>query len=207
MQQIIKLSLPPMDQNCYIIPDGNGKCVIIDPGAAFELIDGELKKQNLIPEKILLTHGHFDHTSAAEEIKKSYGARLYIHENDECMLSDREKSGALIATFFPFNPTKAEEYVKQGDIITQGELEIKVMETPGHSRGSVCYIYEDVIFAGDTLFKGSVGRTDLYMGDYRQLDKSLEKLASLSGDYTVLCGHGEDTSLEWERKFNPYILR
>lgn len=207
MQQIIKLSLPPMDQNCYIIPDGNGKCVIIDPGAAFELIDGELKKQNLIPEKIFLTHGHFDHTSAAKELKESYGARLYIHENDECMLSDREKSGALIAPFFPFNPVEAEEHVKQGDIIRQGELEIKVMETPGHSQGSVCYIYEDVIFAGDTLFKGSVGRTDLYMGDYRQLDKSLEKLASLSGDYTVLCGHGDDTALEWERKFNPYILR
>lgn len=207
MQKITKLSLPPMDQNCYIIPDGNGKCVIIDPGSAFEMIDRALRELDLTPEKILLTHGHFDHMGAAEEIKEKYGAKLYIHKNDECMLTDREKSGAVIAPFFPYNPVGCDGNVKQGDIVRQGELEIRVMETPGHSKGSVCYIYEDVIFAGDTLFSGSVGRTDLYLGDWQELNRSLKKLTALEGDYTLLCGHGEDTALNRERMFNPYLTK
>ncbi|MBD5113626.1 MAG: MBL fold metallo-hydrolase [Ruminococcaceae bacterium] len=207
MQNPIKLTLPPLDENCYILFDGEKNAVIIDPGSHPEIIERELEKQELTPKIILLTHGHFDHISGAAYLKKKYGAKVYINENDECMLSDRAKSGALIAPFFDYISVECDGHLKEGDIIKQGDLEIKVLETPGHSKGSVCFICGDAIFAGDTLFKGSVGRTDLYLGNYRELENSLKKLTSLPGDYYLYCGHGEDSTLNEERMFNPYIMR
>lgn len=207
MQKPIKLVLPPLEENCYILSDSEKNAVIIDPGSCPEIIENELTKQQLTPKIILLTHGHFDHMSAAAYLKEKYGAKVYINENDECMLSDRAKSGALIAPFFDYVSVQCDGHLKEGDIIKQGDLEIKVIETPGHSKGSVCFICEDAIFAGDTVFKGSVGRTDLYRGDYKELDRSLKKLTSLSGDYYLYCGHGEDSTLNEERLFNPYIMR
>ncbi len=206
MNNPVKLVLPPIDENCYILPDGEGKAVVIDPGSAPEIIAEELEIRGLVPEKILLTHGHFDHISGAKYLKEKYGAKVYIHKNDECMLSDMVKSGALIAPFFEYISVECDEYLKEGDVITQGVLKIKVIETPGHSRGSVCFIIDNSIFTGDTLFSGSVGRTDLYMGDYRELNRSLARLVKLEGDYLLYCGHGGNTTLNGERMSNPFLI-
>ena len=206
MNNPVKLVLPPIEENCYILPDGEGKAIVIDPGSAPEIIEEELEKRGLVPQRILLTHGHFDHMSGAKYLKEKYGAKVYIHKNDECMLSDMVKSGALIAPFFEYVPVECDGYLKEGDIIRQGRLEITVMETPGHSRGSVCFIEGDSIFTGDTIFHGSVGRTDLYMGDYKELNRSLRRLAETEGNYLLFCGHGEDSSLNNERMSNPFLI-
>ncbi|MCM1055821.1 MAG: MBL fold metallo-hydrolase [Bacteroides sp.] len=203
----IKLTLPPLDENCYILEDGEKNAIAIDPGSCPEMIEKELTSRGLTLSVILLTHGHFDHIGAAARLKEKYGAKVYINKNDECMLSDRAKSGAFLAPFFEYEDVSCDGYVGDGDIVRQGSLEIKVMETPGHSKGSVCYICGDTIFAGDTVFKGSVGRTDLYSGDRGEQEASLKKLTSLDGDYFIFCGHGEDTTLDRERTFNPYIMR
>lgn len=201
----VKIVLPPIGENCYILDDGEGKAIIIDPGSYAETIEEELEKLGLTPEKILLTHGHFDHMSGVKQLKEKYGAKVYINQNDECMLSDRPKSGALIAPLFEYVPTESDGYLKEGDVIRQGKIEMKVMETPGHSKGSVCFIMGDCIFTGDTLFCGSIGRSDLYLGDHGELEKSLKRLTELPGDYLLYCGHGEDTTLNEERSFNPFL--
>ena len=206
MNNPVKLVLPPIEENCYILPDGEGKAIVIDPGSAPEIIEEELEKRGLEPQRILLTHGHFDHMSGAKYLKEKYGAKVYIHKNDECMLSDMVKSGALIAPFFEYVPVECDGYLKEGDVIRQGRLEIIVMETPGHSRGSVCFIEGNSIFTGDTIFRGSVGRTDLYMGDYKELNRSLRRLAETEGNYLLFCGHGEDSSLNDERMSNPFLI-
>ena len=206
MNNPVKLVLPPIEENCYILPDGEGKAIVIDPGSAPEIIEEELEKRGLVPQWILLTHGHFDHMSGAKYLKEKYGAKVYIHKNDECMLSDMVKSGALIAPFFEYVPVECDGYLKEGDVIRQGRLEIIVMETPGHSRGSVCFIEGNSIFTGDTIFRGSVGRTDLYMGDYKELNRSLRRLAETEGNYLLFCGHGEDSSLNDERMSNPFLI-
>ena len=203
--EITKLTLGMLAVNCYIIKYSENKAAIIDPGDEGEIIAKELEKQNLTPTRIILTHGHFDHIGAAAFLKEKYNIPLYICEKDNIMLSDREKSGAYIAPFVKYDPTEADGFLKEGDIIELGEDSLKVMETPGHSEGSICLLGDDLIFTGDTLFQGSVGRTDLYSGNGKKLMESVKRLAGLEKDYKLYCGHGEDTSLEAERSFNPFF--
>ncbi|MDE6578990.1 MAG: MBL fold metallo-hydrolase, partial [Ruminiclostridium sp.] len=181
------------------------KAAIIDPGAEGEKIAKQLEKQGLTPTRIFLTHGHFDHIGAAAFLKEKYNIPLYICEKDNPMLSDREKSGAYIAPFVKYNSVKADGFLKEGDEIALGEITLKVIETPGHSEGSICLMGDDFIFTGDTLFQGSVGRTDLFSGNGKKLMESVKRLAGLEKDYRLYCGHGGDTSLEAERSFNPFF--
>ena len=203
--EITKLTLGMLAVNCYIIKYSENKAAIIDPGDEGAKIVKELENQGLTPTKIILTHGHFDHIGAAAFLKEKYNIPLYICEKDNIMLSDREKSGAYIAPFVKYDPTEADGFLKEGDIIELGEDSLKVMETPGHSEGSICLLGDDLIFTGDTLFQGSVGRTDLYSGNGKKLMESVKRLAGLEKDYKLYCGHGEDTSLEAERSFNPFF--
>ncbi len=204
--EVTKITVGPISENCYIVKISEGKAVIIDPGDEGERIAEELEKQGLTPEKILLTHGHFDHIGAAAFLKDKYKIPIYISEKDECMLSDREKSGAVIAPFMEFNSVTADFTLKDGDTVDFGEEKVLVMETPGHSAGSLCFIATDCIFTGDTVFRGSVGRTDLYSGDFRQQEQSLIKLAELKGRFKLYCGHGADSTLDEEKRFNPYFM-
>ncbi len=205
--EVTKITVGPISENCYIVKIGEGKAVIIDPGAEGGKIAAELEKQGLVPEKILLTHGHFDHIGAAAFLKDKYKIPIYISEKDECMLSDREKSAAVIAPFMEFNPVTADFILKDGDTVDFGEEKVLVMETPGHSAGSLCFIAADCIFTGDTVFRGSAGRTDLYSGDFRQQEQSLRKLAKLKGRcFKLYCGHGADSTLDEEKRFNPYFM-
>lgn len=203
---VIKLTVGEMEENCYIITGPGDTAIVIDPGAAAELIAGELDSRKLSLRKILLTHGHFDHIGAAQWLREHYYAPVYIGGEDEEMLSDRKKSGADMLPYAPFHPVEADARLKDGDVICEGSMKIKVISTPGHSKGSVCYMVEDCIFTGDTLFKGSVGRTDLYGGDPKTLAESLKKLMGLQEEYRLFCGHGEDTTLSEEKRSNPFLL-
>lgn len=203
--KVTKLVVGELEANCFIVEAPEQTAIVIDPGAEAEVIAAELESRGLTLRKILLTHGHFDHMGAAKELKDRYNAQVYISGADEELLHDREKSVAFFLPEQPFHPVEPDARVKDGDVISQGSMKIKVMATPGHTAGSVCFIAEDCIFTGDTLFHGSVGRTDLYSGNIRQQSESLQKLLALDKNYRLYCGHGEDTDLDTERKTNPFL--
>lgn len=153
---------------------------------------------------ILLTHGHFDHIIGARDTKAKYGAKVVISSEDEPMLSSSKLSLAAFCNA-PQNDVEADIVVADGDEITLGDIVIKVMSTPGHTLGSVCYIAGNCIFSGDTLFYCSCGRTDFPSGSPEQMMSSLQKLKALDGDYKVYTGHNNLTTLDFERKNNPYM--
>lgn len=196
--------------NCYLLVDeATGAAAVVDPGWYGDAIKNALKAANADLQYILLTHGHFDHISGVYGLKKDTGARVIIHEMDgECLL-DPNKS--LAAGNLPENPkpTQADISVVDGDVISLGESRIKVMHTPGHTPGSVCYILENerVILSGDTLFCRTVGRTDFLGGSTADMDASIRRLIALDGDYRVLPGHNRETTLNSERICNHWIRR
>ena len=179
--------------NCYLVSDEAGRAVIIDPGYEAEKILRVVKEDSLEIKAIFLTHGHFDHIGAVKPLAQALGCPVYIHPK-EVTLPPYLTRGFLYYT---------EEY-EQGDEITVGDLTFRVIETPGHTNGSVCLLCEDCIFTGDTLFAGSCGRTDLG-GSMLDMLASLKSLAALEGNYRVFPGHGPETDLDYERKTNPYI--
>ncbi|MBC8585000.1 MBL fold metallo-hydrolase [Youxingia wuxianensis] len=198
----------PIGTNCYIVADDNNIAVIIDPGAQAEKLMEFIKKMQLKPEYILLTHGHYDHIGGVKWLIEDYGCKLVIGEKDAEQLADREKSLATMRGMTPdIYILHPDILVKEGDVLTAGELSFEVIDTPGHTKGGVTYRCGGLLFTGDTLFAGDIGRTDLYGGDYHTLLASVKKLAELPGDYRVLPGHGSDSTLDMERKLNPYIRK
>ena len=202
---IIKLTLGELAANCYIVEAPEQTAVVIDPGAEAEVIMAELESRGLTLRKILLTHGHFDHTGAAAALKERYNAQVYISAVDEELLDDKVKSVAYVLPEVPFHPVEADVRIKEGDVISQGSMKISVIETPGHTAGSVCFVIEDCMFTGDTLFHRTVGRTDHYSGDTPTEIQSVKRIAALDKNYKLYCGHGADTDLDTERKVNPFI--
>ena len=198
--------------NCYLVFDEEtGEAAIVDPGWYEKSIPEVLSENaNIKLKYILLTHGHFDHILGVDGLKKATGAKVVIHENDREHLLDPKKSLADGNFPMPQIPVDADITVSDGDVLTLGKNEIKVMHTPGHTRGGVCYITEGddrVIFTGDTLFCMTAGRTDFFDGSEADLNNSLKKLVALDGDYRILPGHSKDTTLERERKRNWYFRR
>ena len=153
---------------------------------------------------ILLTHGHFDHIGGVRDIKKEYGCKVVISSVDAPMLSSGKASLAAFCGAEQ-NDTEPDITVQDGDEIELGTLKIKVLSTPGHTSGSVCYVVGDALFSGDTLFYCSCGRTDFPTGSSDDMIKSLKKLASLDGNYKVYTGHNQLSNLDFERKNNPYM--
>ena len=189
------LTLGDYQTNCYILREAGEKtCCVVDPGYEPETILGFLEEKGLTLGAILLTHGHFDHVGAVRLLAAETGCRVYLCKEDLAlppMLTD----GALYYT----------DSYQDGDTLSLWGLTIRVLQTPGHTPGSVCLLVEDSMFAGDTLFAGSCGRTDLPGGDWSSMKKSLARLASLESNYWVLPGHGESTSLAGEKRYNPYM--
>ena len=189
--------------NCYVVHgEGSKSCAVIDPGYYPEKILSFLEGKGLSLEAILLTHGHFDHVGAVEALVKATGCSLWMREADYTQRKTPQNDFLYPihdCTFCEVN------FCEEGEVICAGGLEFTVLETPGHTWGSVCYLCEDALFSGDTLFAGSCGRTDLPGGDYQTILLSLERLAELPGDRTVYSGHGDITTLEKERKRNPYM--
>lgn len=189
--------------NCVFLSDEQGTTVVIDPGdEAGRLLD-RLKDQHLNVKAILLTHAHFDHLLAVRELQEATGAPLYIHAEDAPALSDADIS--LIPPHRRPYVLTADRLLNDGDIVTVGDLTLTALHTPGHTKGSCCFLCEDLLIAGDTLFAGSVGRTDLPGGNMRTLFQSLRRLAALPGETQMISGHGEDTTIGYECRYNPFL--
>ena len=186
-----------LETNCYIVTDEKTlECAIIDPGADSNTILDYIESNKLIPKAIFLTHGHFDHFMALEPVRNATGAPAYIHMNDVSKAGNHD--------LHKLEDSSGLNYYSEGDVIKVGGLEFSVIETPGHSSGSVSLICECALFSGDTLFRDSCGRTDLG-GDMEVLLTSLHRLSLLEGDYEVFPGHAEATTLGRERSFNYYM--
>lgn len=190
--------------NCYIVHDDKKNAVIVDCTGEAELYIKFIEENSLNVTHVLLTHGHFDHISCVDEMKKRYKCKVVLAEIEKEFL----KNVTLNCSSFggvDVIISDADIYVTEGDEIITGDLDFKVIMTPGHTVGSVCYIIDNVIFSGDTLFQGSCGRTDLPTGNWETISKSLHRLRDLDGDYTVYSGHGMITTLDAERHSNPYM--
>ena len=188
-----------LDTNCYIVTDEDTrKCAIIDPGADSGTILDYIESNRLIPEVIFLTHGHFDHNMALDAVLEATGAPAYMNKQD-IDIAKRTNSPRSISN------SDVLRWYSEGDVICVGSLEFTVLETPGHSPGSVTLICESALFTGDTLFRDSCGRTDLGGGSMDVLLKSLRRLSELEGDFEVYPGHAESTTLNRERSFNYYM--
>ena len=199
-----------MFANCYLLIDEKtGEAAIVDPAWYVDEFNDILEKSNAKLKYIMLTHGHFDHIFGVHGLKEATGAKVVIHFKDAEHLTDPRKSLAEGNMPEPQIPVSADVLLKEGDVITLGDEEIKVMSTPGHTMGSVCYIIESekTIISGDTLFCMTAGRTDFPDGSDELMIKSLKRLIALEGDYRVLPGHNRETTLESERKRNWYIRR
>ena len=186
-----------METNCYIVTDENTlDCAIIDPGDESNTILDYIEENRLHPVAIMLTHGHYDHWGAVDTIVEELDIPVWINEKDTVPGSMSKR--------YKYHRDGTRSY-KDGDILKVGELGILVLETPGHSPGSVTLLCGNAMFSGDTLFKGSCGRVDLEDGNMDQMLESLTRLSKLRQNYEVYPGHGEYSSLDTERKFNPYI--
>lgn len=188
--------------NCYILTEDN-KAVVIDPGDETEKILNALENSGCTLEKILLTHGHFDHTGAVSKLAEKTGAKVFIHSGDEIMLRDNTKNLSFLTGVGVKTYNGAVALETAGEI-TLGNTEIKYFHTPGHSQGSVTYLWENNLFCGDLIFRGSIGRYDF--GDLKTELQSIKLLLDNFDDSTKLFpGHGMSTSIGYERMNNPYI--
>lgn len=193
------LQVGQLGTNCYLLVDeGTNKAAIIDPGGDADRIIQVLKDEQVELEYILLTHGHYDHTTGVPELSEAMpDAKIYIHQ------ADANGAGSYL---FPLAGQVDELLLyEDGDTLPLGELTIEVLHTPGHSPGSVVLKVADVLFCGDTLFAGSMGRTDLPGGSYDKIMASLKRLGQLEGDYHVCPGHDRLSTLERERQSNFFL--
>ena len=182
------------ESNSYLIVS-DGQAALVDAGISASRVQETLKKEGATLKYILLTHGHFDHTLSADTLREATDASLVIHGFDAEMLTDAEKSA--LAFFMGRHDTvnPCEKTVSEGDVVEIGSDKIRVIHTPGHSKGSVCYLVGNTLFTGDTLFNGGYGRFDLYGGDFKVLCSSLKLLKTLDADLDIMAGHGESTKL------------
>ena len=192
------LPVGQLETNCYVVTDENALvCAVIDPGDESNTILDYIEDNQLSCKAILITHAHFDHVSAVNAMLEATGAELYMCEKD----LELAKTGASGR----FTPPENTHFYKDGDEVKVAGLTFKVMETPGHTPGGVTLICGDALFTGDTLFAGSCGRTDFAGGSMEVELQSLAKIAALPGDYEVYPGHMDCSTLETERRFNPYL--
>lgn len=196
--------------NCYVVESREKNAFVVDPGGEAENIIGWLKEHGVTPRMILLTHGHFDHVGAVLDLKAVWpDLPVYISPNDQDLLEGDDKTGALARRFIKDSSKytfKADQELREGKDVTLDELTVQVMETPGHTKGSVCLFCGDTVFTGDTLFRHDCGRTDLYGGSFAEICASLRRLRQLPRDYAVRPGHGELSSIEEERGWIDALL-
>ncbi len=202
--EVHTLLLGELAANCHIIECGNGLCAAVDIGNDADKLLKFLEQKKLTLSAILLTHGHYDHIGGVEAVRAATDAEVYIHEADAPMLQDAALNLASHISMTPFRAVSAYKTFTDGEVILVGNRSFTVLHTPGHTSGSSCFLSVDVLLSGDTLFRGGIGRTDLG-GSPAQMRQSLQKLAALPEDYRVYTGHDFSTTLEQERRSNPYL--
>ena len=197
--QVKVLQVGPIGTNCYLLEDEKAHvAAVIDPGDEAGRILQVIEDDGVDVKYILLTHGHYDHTTAVPELHQALPqAEIYIHKADA--------NGAGSRLFPLAGQIPDLKFYDEGDTLALGDMTIQVLHTPGHSKGSVTLKVGDVLFCGDTLFAGSCGRTDLAGGSYEEIMASLKKLGQLPGDYHVCPGHDVTSTLERERRSNPFL--
>ncbi|MED9968895.1 MAG: MBL fold metallo-hydrolase [Ruminococcus sp.] len=205
---MIKIRIYPVTMigtNCsYIVDEATGKAAVTDPGEKSEELISRIREDGGRLEYVLLTHGHYDHICFAKQLADMFGAKVVTGAANAEFLQNTEYNGTR-AHGIDFTPFEADILLNDGDKFMLGETEFTYITTPGHTKGCGVFIADGVMFAGDTLFCESYGRTDLPTGDEAQMVQSLKKLKELDGDYQVIPGHGPMTTLEHERRYNPLM--
>jgi len=204
--QLSRLVVGPLQVNCYIVYDEKTKeAVVIDPGDDGQEILGLVTGKGLKVKYIVNTHAHFDHVGANKLLKDATGAELLVHEGDSALLGATTSQARMFGMTANSSP-KADRYVKHGDVVTVGAVKLTVLHTPGHSAGGISLKGDGVVFTGDALFAGSIGRTDLMGGDLMTLITSIKtNLMALPDDTVVLSGHGPQSTIGDERRENPFL--
>ncbi|MRX72621.1 MBL fold metallo-hydrolase [Bacillus lacus] len=203
-----RIPLGPLGTNAYLFLQENGDCLIIDPGGEADKLGRELKKMQARPLAILLTHAHFDHIGAVEDVRKQWKIPVYIHKKERDWLTDPALNGSQLFMGGAITAGPADHLLSGEGNLEIGSFSLKVFETPGHSPGSLSYYSEGagIVFSGDALFQGSIGRTDLPGGNHDTLISSIhKKLLTLPEDTLVLSGHGAETTIEIEMDSNPFL--
>ena len=194
-----------LQANSYIIGDEEtGQAVVVDPGDEGDRILEVVKANNLKVNEIICTHAHFDHVGAVGDLKKKTGAKIIMHKEDLETYSLAKDQGAFWG-FQVEDLPQPDGFVEEGDDIKVGSLSFKVIHTPGHSRGGICLYGEGIVFTGDTIFKGSIGRTDFPGGSIEELKSSFRRIIALPDDTRVLSGHGPETTIGFEKKTNFFM--
>ena len=207
--KIVKVPTFGYESNCWIIVDErSSEFAVIDPSASAETIDGKISELGLEVDKFkyaLLTHGHFDHIYSIDYVREKYGCQLCVHKNDADFLTDSYKNANMIFFREDLVFAPAEINLDDGDILKLGETEITVIHTPGHTAGSVCFLAENTMFCGDTIFDMSIGRTDLPSGNPGLICESLRKIKAMDGEIRLYPGHGGTTTIKKQAQSNPYL--
>ena len=202
--KIYEFPLGALQTNCYVLEGADNKAVVIDPASSAEVIRF-LNSKNLTLGAIVLTHGHFDHFAGVPELKRRTDCEVIGTKPDEEMFKSAAKSWADFMPYMEFEPVTLDRSFSDGEEFTACGISFRVMATPGHTAGSCLLFCDDVIFAGDTIFCGSIGRTDGYSASGAEMRRSLDKIAAIEGDYRIYSGHGEPTTLSFEKENNPFM--
>jgi hydroxyacylglutathione hydrolase len=204
------LPVGPLQCNCSVIADENTReAMVIDPGDDIEDILAILNQNRLSVKQIVITHAHIDHVGGAMKLKKATGAPILLNQNDSALLKMLDVQASWLGMATP-GPVRIDQSLGDGDQIKAGSLSADVLHTPGHTEGSICLYFapERKLIAGDTLFAGSIGRTDLPGGSYKKIIESLhERVLALPDETVVVPGHGELTTIGQERESNPFLVK
>ncbi|MFZ2154590.1 MAG: MBL fold metallo-hydrolase [Bradyrhizobium sp.] len=203
--KIENIVVGPLQVNCYIVYDEDSlEALVVDPGDEAEKIISLIESRRLKVSNIVCTHAHFDHIGAVRRLKEETGAQVIIQKED-FEIYMRADEQAVLWGFQIEQPSEPDIYVGDGDEICVGRLRFKVLHTPGHSPGGICLYGEGAIFTGDTIFAGSVGRTDFYGGSIAELKKSFSKIISLPPETRIFSGHGPWTTVKKEKEYNFFV--